>query len=63
MDTDNLVPHRCPICVDCRGGGKPEYPEKNPRITEEINYGNSLTGERHTPGLVLVVRGATRKTL
>ena len=36
-----------PYCLDkhadFREGGKPEYPEKNPRSTGEINNGNSLT--------------------
>ena len=42
MDTDNLVDLRCPICVDFREGGKPEYPEKNTRSTGEINCRESL---------------------
>ena len=25
MDTDNLEALRCPVCVDCGDGGKPEY--------------------------------------
>ena len=41
MDTGKLVALRCPICVDFREGGKLEYPEKNPRSTEEINCGHS----------------------
>ena len=43
IDTDKLVALKCPIYVDFREGGKLEYPEKNPRSTGEINYGNSLT--------------------
>ena len=45
------------LCVDFGEGGKPEYPEKNPRSTGVINYGNSthmkyhsrlgFSGERH----------------
>ena len=40
----NLWPSIVLICVDSREGGKPEYPEKNPRNTGEINCGKSLTG-------------------
>ena len=42
LGTDNLVAVECPICVDMGGGRKPEYPEKNPQSTEEINCRNSL---------------------
>ena len=32
----------CPLCVDFREGGKPEYPEKNPRSTSEMNISGTL---------------------
>ena len=44
----NLWPSIVLICVDFREGGKPEYPEKNPRSTGEINYGNSSRMKYHT---------------
>ena len=37
-----------PRCVDFSEGGKPEYSEKNPRSTGEINYGNSIHMKCHT---------------
>ena len=46
-----------PKYVDFREGGKPEYPEKNPRSTGEINNYQGLnsyespTHEGHTPDL------------
>ena len=47
------------ICFDFKEEGKPEYPEKTPRSTGEINCGNSLT-RNDTPDLVSVVRGTKR---
>ena len=41
--TDELMALRCPVCDDFKEGGKPEYSEKNPRSTGEINCRNSLT--------------------
>ena len=51
-----------PTCVDFREGGKPEYPEKNPRSTGEINYEELNSHETQAgPGLAFsVVRGAAR---
>ena len=37
-----------PIGVDFREGGKPEYPEKNPRSTGEINYEELNSHETQT---------------
>ena len=39
----SLSPCRCPIYVDFREGGKPEYPEKNSRSIGKLNCGNSLS--------------------
>ena len=51
-----------PKCVDFREGGKPEYPEKNPRSTGEINYEKLNSHETQAgPGLAFsAVRGTTR---
>ena len=47
----NLWPSIVLFCVDFREGEKPEYPEKNPRSTGQINYGNSTHVKYHTrPG-------------
>ena len=43
MDTDKLVAFTYPICVDFKGEEKPEYPQKDPRSTGEIDCANSLT--------------------
>ena len=50
------------LCVDFRERGKPEYPEKNPRITGEIKYEKLNSHETQTrPGLAFSeVRGTTR---
>ena len=32
----------CPICVDLREGGKPEYPEKNPGGAKEKSTARNL---------------------
>ena len=49
MDTDKIVALRCPIvCVDFGKGRKPDYPEKIPRSTEEINYRNFADVKYHT---------------
>ena len=51
-----------PKCVDFWEGGKPEYPEKDPRSTGEINNYQQLnshespTHERHTPDLAWFFR-------
>ena len=37
-----------PRCVDFSEGKKPEYPEKNPRSTGEINYGSPIHMNFHT---------------
>ena len=54
-----------PTCVDFREGGKPEYPEKNPRSTGKINYEELNSHETQTrPGLACsVVRGTTNATV
>ena len=54
---------RCPICIDFREGGKPEYPEKNPRSTGEstarnLSHGTSRTrlgfsGKKHNASQLL----------
>ena len=59
-----------PKYVDFGEGGKPEYPEKNPRSTGEINYGNpthmkyhtrlGFSGERHN-GLTACVNNCVQE--
>ena len=44
MDTGKLVALSCPICVDFREGGKPEYPKKNLRSTWRLTA-ETLTHE------------------
>ena len=49
MDTDKIMALRCPVvCVDFGKGRKPEYPEKIPRSTGEINYRNFTDVKYHT---------------
>ena len=40
--------NNCILCVNFEEGEKPEYPDKNPRSTGEINYGNSTHMKYHT---------------
>ena len=44
----NRVCIKCPTCVELRGEEKPEYPEKNPRSTGEINYEELNSHETQT---------------
>ena len=56
IDTDNLEALRCPICIDCREGEKPECLEKNPQSTGAINCGTRKRNIAHQAGLLSVVR-------
>ena len=56
----NLVSLECPICVDFRER-KPEYPEKNPQSTGEINWGTLSHMKRYTrPGFSMVKKYVQR---
>ena len=59
------LPHYNSKCVNFRQGGKPEYHEKNPWSTGEINYDELNSHEMQTrPGFAFsVVRGTMRKPL
>ena len=61
-----IVALRCPICIDFReGGGRggAEYPEKNPKSTEEINCENSLLHETPQTRLTACVTRASQFSL
>ena len=69
----NLWPSILLIGVDFRDEGKPEYSEKNPRSTGEINNENSIyvkyhtrlgfSGERHNALTACVTRASTNNFL